>query len=288
MALDLFTGLAEGAGLLQTTVANAEPAQDDVPALIRHYIEAWPRYLATIEQADAAVRDLRAQEKALGSASRAWSWSPTDRWNERYLACSVLDAITAYAREQLCRGDVTVLSDRDAENLIEDSRALRRDGEPNFLAYWRALESRYGGGIGQRQALARAARNLRTTMGIPSSSQEERSGRRAPPKMERGGVTFDLCLHALDHAISGGGYRLSHYGSTGIRKLTGELAAVLGSEFDAAPHVSHFDRLTGGFPIPYRTEIAGCRWTLLKEATRLWLPQGLALSLRAVLDELDP
>lgn len=262
--------------------------QDDLPPIIRHYIEAWPRYIASIRQAETAMSALRAEERALSERQRAWVWDPLQRETIRSLARSVLHAMTGHARDEFCSGDDTILSDREGEQIVEESGALRDRENPNFVVYWRALERRYGRGVGRHKALVRAARELRSRLGIPSSTQEERNGRRRPPKMERGGVTFDVCLHVLEGAVVAPGYRISYHGSQGIRRLTSELQSVLGSTFDAEPHAAHFSALRDPITPPYRAEIGGCRWTLLKADTRLWMPQDLALQLRARLDELDP
>lgn len=288
--MDPFSDLDESAATsAKDDIPAGEPVKD-VPALVRHYIEHWPGYVGAIDKAQASVSAVRAAEEMVqGDSVSGWKWQPLHHQDFDELAAAAVNAITLMACDTLCSGDANVLSPYTGKEMATECGALADPRQPDFLRYWRALEARFGGGAGKRAALAGAARQVRRDLGIWPEGRKERRWQ-SDPKIERGGVTFDLCARWLEkRECSGGGYELHYNAGGAIGTLCTALGSVLGNDFRSSLHSHHFFRLRHErLKPPYRVDIDGCRWTLLTDGARLWMPQNLALTLRALLDEYDP
>ncbi len=272
--------------------AREADANSDLPPLIRHYIESWPQYCAAIAAAEQTVADLQRAESQLGkSYPSAWRWDPLGRSSMCRLADEALEAVTEYARRTLCAGDDSVLSAEDARRLIDESAARRGREHPDFGAYWRLLVERFGGGHGQRRAMERAAARLRFELGILRADQRTACSLRVAPKLERGGVTFNLGVRRMRRAYSGPDYVLDYQGRKELSELLERLALAVGDDLDLDAALEAFKYAAPDLTVerlPHRLDLGAWRWTFLKENTRLWMPEADALLVRAALDELDP
>lgn len=270
--------------------AESSWADMELPALVQHWVESWPVYVAAIETAEAAVRCLRGQERALGhNDSSAWQWDPMGRTSVDGLARSAMDAVTGYARETLCGGDATVFSEYAAGQIVAACGCLDDRESPDFSRYWAALVERFGRGKGQEMRLVQAAKRLREQLNIYDEYDKDRSRFRAEPKMERGGVTFELRSRWTERCWSGGAYELTYRCCEEVSAIVGDLEAILGSVVCANAHRNHFwQARSHKISLPYRADVAGFRWALFKDNSKLWMSQGTAIALRARLDDLAP
>lgn len=289
---DELFGSAPAVELVASAVVEAGTSGPDaeLPPLVQHWVDSWPVYVAAIETAEAAVRDLRGQEKALGhDDTSAWQWDPMGRTSVDGLARSAMAAVTGYARESLCGGDSTVFSEYAASQIIEACGCVRDRENPDFRAYWVALVERFGRGKGEEMRLVQAAKRLREQFNIYDEYDKDRSRWRAEPKMERGGVTFDLRRSWTERCWSGGAYELTYRCCEDVSAIVSDLDALLGSVVCANAHRNHFWVNRGHkISLPYRADVAGFRWSLFKDTSKLWMSQGTAIALRARLDDLAP
>lgn len=283
---------ALGRSMNLTLAVVAEPSgrDRDLPPLVRHWIHGWPVYAAAIEAAEDAVGDLRGLEQRLGHQdSSAWQWSPLGRDSIAGLALSAMAALSGYARATLCGGDATVFSEFTASSIMDDCGCLKDRERPDFRAYWEALEQRFGSGRGHDLRLAQAAKRLREQLNIYDVYDKDRSRWRAEPKMERGGVTFELRHRWAERKWSGGGYEITYGCCEGVNSIVGDLDVILGSVVCANAQRDHFWQTRGQkIALPYRADVAGFRWSLFKDTSKLWMSQGTAIALRARLDDLAP
>lgn len=261
----------------------------EVPALVQHWIDGWPVYVAATAAAEKAVADLRGQEKALGHRdSSAWAWSPMGRDSLAALAASAMGALTDYARRSLCGDDDSVFSNYTARLMIEECGCLKESDKPNFRAYWDALSERFGRGRGHELQLVQAAKRVREKLNIYEEYEQGRLRWQQAPKMERGGVTFDLRYRWAERSYSGGMYELTYSCCEGVSALMGDLETILGASIGANTHRNHFGRnRSQKISLPYRVDVGGWRWSLFKDTTKLWMPQETAIALRARLDDLS-
>lgn len=263
----------------------------NVPELVRHYAENWTRYIECIDAAQALVDGLRGAEFAITRKEyrSAWDWEPVHHQSIDKLVAKVIDAITELACATWCSGDDKVLPCYEGRELAAECGALADETRPDFLLYWSALEAKFGAGAGKQAALIRAAREVRRELQIwPAKPKDVHYY--VAPAMERGGVTFYFSWGRWIDKRDRGGYEVSHNGYEQISKICTAIQAVVGdSSFRAERHAKHFFmKRRERVDAPYKADIDGCRWTLLKDNSRLWLPQEFALTLRARLDELDP
>lgn len=279
-------------GVCVATAADASSMQRDleVPALVQHWIDGWPVYVAATEAAEAAVAELRGQEKGLGHRDgSAWVWSPLGRESLSGLAVSAMSALTEYARRTLCGDDDTVFSNYTAREMIEECRCLKDGENPDFRAYWDALVERFGRGRGHELRLVQAAKRVREQLNIYDEYDKDRLRWRHAPKMERGGVTFELRHRWTERCWSGGMYELTYNCCEGVSSLVGDLETILGLSVNANVHRHHFAlNRNHKISLPYRADVGGWRWSLFKDTSKLWMPQDTAISLRARLDDLAP
>lgn len=289
MGLEGFDHQGEGSVQTESAVA-ADPAADEVnsvPALIRYWVESWPRYVGIIRDAESAVGSLRSEERAIfGETGSAWTWDPLDRESIGSLGRNAIAAVTAFALKELCNSDSTVFSEYQARELIEDCGCLRNPERPDFLLYWNALNRRYGNGAGAAAGKRLAAKRVRDALNFYTETRT----RRCTPILDRGGVLFDIGYSWVEKEYSGGGYSIRYNSQEFVQKLLKDLETILGMGAVSWAHAQHFryGGMRSTIKLPLRIDVAGWRWTLLKERTKLWVPQDFALELRAILDDLSP
>lgn len=279
--------LQEGSDSAEPPVAEPAALPDTVPALVRYWTAAWPHYVEVIRAAENAVSEMRAEEDDIDDEiGSAWVWDPLGRESIGSLGRSAIAAVTRCALKELCNNDSNVFSDYQAREIIEDCGCVDNPEKPDFLCYWNALYERFGNGAGLDKGKRLAAKRIRDSLNFYTDSKS----RRCTPTLERGGVLFDIGYSWVEKSYSSNGYRISYNAQSLVHTLLQDLETVLGVGSVSWAHAWQFQ--SGGREIgirlPLRLDVAGWRWTLLKERTRLWVPQEFALELRAALDDLSP
>ncbi|TJY57146.1 hypothetical protein E4T66_17190 [Sinimarinibacterium sp. CAU 1509] len=248
-------------------------------------IDNWPTLVRAIESAEATVSGLNLEIRELGAHRSAYGWDPLGRQSLHGLARSAFEVITEYARKTLCEGNDSVLSDSTAGEIIYDFLGRDATRAPDFSGYWHALEARYGNGVGARLARVSAAHSLRGELGL---ALEKNSWRQAP-KMERGGVTFELCRRALEPRIRAVGYQVGYDASLVLTRIVKALGQLTDGRFPTDAHVEGLrEGAIAGAAAPLRADIGGCRWTFTKNCTRVWMPLELALLVRESIESIVP
>ncbi|TJY57147.1 hypothetical protein E4T66_17195 [Sinimarinibacterium sp. CAU 1509] len=274
----IFPDVADG-------VDGAPEPSDSLPPLVLHLIDSWPTLVRAIGTAEATVAGLNSQAQALGGGRSTFDWDPLHQQSLHSLTRSAFESIGEYARKVLCAGDETVLSPHTADELVRAFFGRGSDTAPDFAGYWDALEARYGNGAGVRLAHRAAAKKLRLELGLVRYPHS----RMAAPKMERGGVTFELCRSVLEPRIVRQGYQLAYQAVRGLCETVAALGLLTDGRFPTDAHVAAFRGSTlEGDTAPVRADIGGCRWIFTKNCTRVWMPLELALLVRESIESIVP
>ncbi len=269
-------------------VPDADSSTDALPPLITHFVVAWPRYEATIRRVQRDIEALAGSEPDCAApASSVWSRGLGELPERETMVAAILERVTDCARETFCGGRSDVLDELTAYRIQQACGADRGDGAPDDIAYWRALESRFGAGSGEREARCKAADKVRFRLGIFRGSASRRQYR-AEPTIGHGGVTFDLSTQLLERNPADSGYCFGYRAVDDLVEFLMDMrdfarALPVNTALRYFQTNRHWTEYTVRPPL--RLDLGSWKWTATKTTTRLWMPHDDALALRAALDD---
>lgn len=278
---------------MQAQLETAEAAEaaeaivptDNMPAIVRHYIESFPRYLAAIEAAERAVVALVSEEGNLrrdeGPNYRsAWTWTPISDRSVRNLRRDVAAAIVVVASRHFSPTSTPLpISDTDAHPLLEQSSI---NGEPDFNKLWQLLDQTYGGDAGERLLMSTAAQTLRRAFGLRETARREWY----EPVLSKGSITFKMWSRVGKSFSSG--YEIDYSNARELREVAIACSLLCPEHFNVDALLRPIE-LNRKFPkLPLRLDARPARWILLKDETRFQVPEQAGVDLLAALDQHDP
>lgn len=264
------------------------------PPAVSHIINSYPRYLAAINQAQAAVHALKSEAATLmrcAEYATPWQWDAFHRHSERDLALRTIDDLIDESLKALAHNGRAPQLDRYSRHcFIEKHDILADVRAPNLMKVWELLSEMFGGDRGKADVNRRIANSIRSALNLyPHSCRSSHVSPAYPrPQIEKGGVLFHLSTTVEAPGYGVRSYHIDRTVFTSFLQLEEHLSEAAGSPVLGG--LMNVLRLQQDKPLklPFRTHSEDVRLCLFTSKTTLWLPMNKAMNIKAFVDEWAP